>query len=881
MLSGKKTLDSNLWELLNLFRGSIEINDLIKYILVLVFLKHIDEKNKSNSNFNIIVPENCDFDSLMNLANTPTLGDEINRRLNEISIVNPILDKVFDNVDFNNTNVFGTIQNSTRIITSLLKSIDSLAGNSNSFPSNNTSVWTEAFDSLMQVRSEFSGKSFANISTPKEVCELISKLISFKSLSRIASIYDPTCGSGDLLASISNQINSKVEIFGQEINPDQVLFAKLNLLIHGISDFQIELGDVLNAPIFKDSNNELMRFDYVVANPPFNLKMWNHNQGYDSFDRWNENTGIPPTNSGDFAFLLHIVNSLKINGVGACIVSNGTLFREGEERTIRKYLIEKGFIKGIIGLPAKLFFGTGIPSSIIILNKQLDSSRNDIFIIDASSEHLSERLINRLSSENIERIVDTWKDRRELSGFSRLVSYKEIVENDFSLNIPRYLINIEEFIVPDGSELVELSSFLSILPRTRANNESGKLVRISDLANDSFLYTIDLNSLSSGEANRNFLMLNSPALLISKRFNKLKPSFCNASSDNPVYISPEIEAFSINENSIELSYLIIQLNSDYVTKQVESFSVGAVMPSLRRQDIMRLNIVVPSLEQQFSLVRQKALAEGARIQSDKAKIESLQLQKTIDTLLKERLNDFQWKLHDIRNGELLNLKGQVVALEMFAEANPSIFNKVFNEDSSTTALSSIKEIYNSVQRLAVFLSDLYNASDDAGKKEDINILDFITEFCVDQLNTNGDLFEIDYADVNKIKNDFEIDAILISANKKDLQSVFSNVFENAIRHGGFVDSNKVNRLKIAISLDAKKQRITVGFLNNGKESNISEIDYFADGGKAGSNGGTGKGGHIIKVLVERNNGKAFQKNWENGEAGEYNFEVGIEFNYKK
>jgi hypothetical protein len=326
--------------------------------------------------------------------------------------------------------------------------------------------------------------------------------------------------------------------------------------------------------------------------------------------------------------------------------------------------------------------------------------------------------------------------------------------------------------------------------------------------------------------------------------------------------------------------LILQLNSDYVVKQAESFSAGSIMPSMSKQDILKLKIVVPDLNTQESIIRQKALAEGAKIQSDKSKIEAFQLQNTIDALLKERMNDFQWKLHDIRNGELLNLKGQVVALEMFADANPNFFNHIVDEDSNSSILNSIKEIYNSVQKLAVILSDLYDASDNVSIKQDIDIFDFIKDFCDNQLKSNSNLFEIDYTDIEKIKIDFDIIDLVISVNKNDLNRIFRNIFENAIRHGGFEESNNINKIKIELSLDSKKEIVSIAISNNGKPSKISEIDYFADGGKAGSSSNSGKGGHIVKVLTERNNGKVFQNNYSIEENSGYTFEVGVQFNYK-
>jgi type I restriction enzyme M protein len=516
----------------------------------------------------------------------------------------------------------------------------------------------------------------------------------------------------------------------------------------------------------------------------------------------------------------------------------------------------------------------------MVLENTENIVNDGIFFIDASSEFVKDNFTNKLTVDGVNKIIDTWLNQILVPEFSKFISKEEIIENDYNLNIPRYLSNIENFQIPEGSILMELNDFLVPVRKIRHNNESGKIIRISDLSDNPFLFNISFDNLQAMEVNRNFFKISEPALLISKRFNKLKPSFCNASINNPVYVSPEIEALSISDSRIDLAYLILQLNSDYVVKQAESFSVGAAMPSLSRQDILKLKIIVPDLNLQESNIRQKSLVEGAKIQSDKNKIEAFQLQSTIDALLKERMNDFQWKLHDLRNGELLNLKGQVIALEMYADTNPQFFNHMIDEESNTTISSSIKEIYNSVQKLALTLSDLYDTSDNVSVKEDIDILVFLKNFCEQQLETNGNLFEIDYSYIDKIKNDFDIVDLVVSVNKNDLNRIFTNIFENAVRHGGFEESNQVNKIKIELSLDSKNELITIAILNNGKPSKISELDYFADGGKAGSTSNSGKGGHIIKVLTERNSGKVFQNNYSTEEAGGYTFEVGVQFNYK-
>jgi len=880
MLNISSKVKNYFWNSLNQFRSIIEISRLKNYLLTLVFLKFITEETKKNEGFQFSLPDELNFDSLFELANNPYLGDEINKRLRRIAELHPTLRDVIDFNDFNDITSVRDSRTNTEALHDLIRLIHSSDKSFDFNNSNETNIWADLFDSIVLMFAELSGKSFLDMTTPKEVNQVIAKLLNIDEGKGEVSVYDPTCGIGNSFISIAENYENHINFYGQEIVSELVSIAKMNFIIHDINSYELEEGDVLNNPKFIETGIQLKKFDYVVSNPPFNLKSWNHRNEFDYFNRWNSNTGIPSNNNADFAFVLHVLASLKQGGRAIVVVPHGILFRGGSELNIRKYLILNGYLKGIIGLPSKLYFGTGIPSCMMVFENSEIDSNDGVFIMDGSSEFVKDKFTNRITDEGIAKIIETWTNKKQVAEFSRLVTIQEIAFNDYNLNIPRYLANIDDLKIPEESKVVELSSLLKTASRMRAENEIGKVVRFSDLATDSFSYDIDLNSLKLNDTNRSYLKLEEPAILISKRFNKLNPSFCRASVDNPVFILHGIEAFTIVNNSIDLSYLILQLNSEYVAKQAESFSVGATMPSLTRQDILKLKVIIPDFQTQDSIIRQKALAEGAKIQSDKSKIETFQLQNTIDSLLKERMNDFQWKLHDIRNGELLNLKGQIVALEMFADANPQLFNAVIEEDTNTTIISSIKNIYNSVQKLAIILSDLYDVSDNVSIKEDIDILEFIKDFCVTQIDNNNNLYEIDYSDIEKIKIDFEIIDLVILANKNDLQSIFTNIFENAIRHGGFIVSNQINKIKIELSLDSRKEVISVGVLNNGKPSNISEIDYFADGGKAGITSNSGKGGHIIKVLAERNNGKAFQNNYTIEEASGYTFEVGVQFNYK-
>jgi type I restriction system adenine methylase HsdM len=895
MSKSSDRLRNDFWRSLTNNHRIDELNILKSYIFILLFLKHIKDNENVSKELKLTIPEGCDFGTIQEIADYDVsyighdikIGEEINSRLDLIAKTNPLLEGVVNFVDFTNTNALGEGYDQNIVLGKIIRLIEDYEYDLKASNGLSNTTWIELFDFLNQSFVENIGRHSVGFPAPNELGVLIAKLFNSKK-NTVNSLYDPVLGTGNLLFSTIQEIDNEVAVYGEEINFESVFLAKLKFLFHGFSNYNFQTNDVLKSPSFrkKEKNLEelfkpmLRKFDYIVSCPPFNVKNWCIDPTGDLFERWNSITGIPPKNNADFAYVLHILNSLKDNGTGVCVVSNGALFRSGAEREIRRYLVENGFIKGIISLPAKLFYNTSIPCSIIILGKQSNENNSGVFVIDASSEFEAQRFINKLSPENISHIADAWVNRTEDNKFSRLVSIDEIIENDFNLNIPRHLVSIEEFNVSKDSKVVELAELLNTVPRTRTVNETGLLIKISDLASDQFVFEIDLHVLTLSEVTKSFIKLETPSLLLSKRFNKLKPSFCKASKELPVFIAPEIEAYTLKENCIDLSYLVLQLNSEYVTKQLESLSNGGIMPNIKKDDILKLKITVPSLEKQDSLIAQKALAEGARIQSDKNKIESLQLQSTIDTLLKERMNDFQWKLHDIRNGELLNLKGQIVTLEMFAEANPQIFSTVIDDNSNATLLTSVKDLYTSVQSLALILADLYDTSNTVGEKEDIGLLEFIANFCENQLKLNKGLFDINYSVIDKLKQDYDTQDFIISFNKKDLQAIFTNIFENAIRHGGFEETSQSNQIKFDLVVDSKKETIAIAILNNGRISNITEIDFFADGGKAGTTGNSGKGGHIIKILTERNQGKVFQKNYTAEEAFGYTFEVGIELKYK-
>ena len=287
-----------------------------------------------------------------------------------------------------------------------------------------------------------SGKSKGQFYTPAEVSRIMAQIIGIHevSTSNNTTVYDPACGSGSLLLKVGDEASAKVTLYGQEKDSATSGLARMNMILHDNPTAEIKQGNTLAKPLFMTDDGQLKTFDYVVANPPFSDKRWTTgvNVQQDPFDRFTT-YGEPPAKQGDYAYLLHIVRSLKSSGKGACILPHGVLFRGNAEAVIRENLVRKGFIKGIIGLPANLFYGTGIPACIIVIDKENAHNRKGIFMVDASSGFIKDGNKNRLRDQDLHKIVDVFNKRLEVPKYSRMVSFDEILKNGYNLNLPRYI----------------------------------------------------------------------------------------------------------------------------------------------------------------------------------------------------------------------------------------------------------------------------------------------------------------------------------------------------------------------------------------------------------------------------------------------------------
>lgn len=435
----KSQLYSSLWKSCDELRGGMDASQYKDYVLVLLFIKYISDRYAGVKFAPIVVPLGASFKDMVALKGKATIGDDINKKIiQKIEEANPMLGKIA--VDFNDNVKLGGGKDMVEKLTKLIAIFENPALDFSKNRAEGDDILGDAYEYLMRHFASESGKSKGQFYTPAEVSKIIAKVIGIAS-TKVATptVYDPACGSGSLLLKIADETDKNVTLFGQEMDNATAALARMNMILHDNPTSTIERENTLSTPLFKDGN-QLKTFNFVVANPPFSTKSWTNGVDAedDKYGRF-EGFGIPPEKNGDYTFFLHILRSLKQAGKGAVILPHGVLFRGGSEATIRTNIIRRGYIKGIIGLPANLFYGTGIPACIIVIDKENADSRKGIFMIDASKGFIKDGNKNRLRNQDLHKVVDVFNKQLEIPKYSRMVSVAEIEKNEYNLNIPRYI----------------------------------------------------------------------------------------------------------------------------------------------------------------------------------------------------------------------------------------------------------------------------------------------------------------------------------------------------------------------------------------------------------------------------------------------------------
>ncbi|EMJ39798.1 type I restriction-modification system, M subunit [Helicobacter pylori GAMchJs117Ai] len=464
----KSELYSSLWSGADSLRGGMDASEYKNYVLNLLFLKYISDKAKNNRDSEIEVPQGCFYEDILALEGDKEIGDKLNKIIAKIAERND-LKGVIDSVDFNDNTKLGEGKAMTDTLSNLVKIFADLSLGAHGALDDD--LLGDAYEYLMRHFASESGKSKGQFYTPSEVSLLLSLLLGIDENTRQdKSIYDPACGSGSLLLKASSLAGKKgLTIYGQEKDISTTALCKMNMILHNSATADIAKGgsSTLSNPFFI-KNGMLQTFDYVVANPPFSLKNWTDGLSIDpkskqvindSFNRFED--GTPPEKNGDFAFLLHIIKSLNPTGKGAVILPHGVLFRGNAEGVIRKNLLMKGYIKGVIGLAPNLFYGTSIPACVIVLDKENAHARKGVFVIDASKDFKKDGNKNRLREQDVQKMIDTFNAYKEIPYYSKMVSLEEISANDYNLNIPRYIAAKQEL----EKDLFALINSPSYLPK--------------------------------------------------------------------------------------------------------------------------------------------------------------------------------------------------------------------------------------------------------------------------------------------------------------------------------------------------------------------------------------------------------------------------------
>lgn len=464
----RKELNAIVWSACDTFRGAIDPSEYKNYILTMLFIKYLSDLKKDRlaelkerygenterleralERERFVIPEGYDFYSLYDQRDEDNIGELINIALTKIEDANKRkLDGVFRNIDFNSEAALGQTADRNRRLKQLLEDFADERLDLRPSVIGNRDIIGDVYEHQIALFAADAGKKAGEFYTPAEVSTLLAKLVKAQPGDQIC---DPACGSGSLLIKVAKEIDGKdFFLAGQESNGSTWALCRMNMFLHNMDSARIEWCDTINNPKLIDED-ELMRFDVVVANPPFSLKKWGYSTAKtDKFNRFHR--GMPPKSRGDYAFISHMIEiALEGKGKVGVVVPHGVLFRGGAEGTIRRKLIEENLLEAVIGLPEKLFYGTSIPAAIMVFNKgrkpwgRADTDRDQhVLFIDASEDYADGTRQNTLREKDIEKILSTFEAFEEVEKYAYPATLEELKENDFNLNIPRYVDTFEE-----------------------------------------------------------------------------------------------------------------------------------------------------------------------------------------------------------------------------------------------------------------------------------------------------------------------------------------------------------------------------------------------------------------------------------------------------
>lgn len=504
----KSELYSMLWEACNKLRGGVEPSRYKDYVLVLLFFKYVSDRYKGQPFAEFTISKGASFEDLIAAKGKSDVGERVDKIIQKFLEDNRLQGSLPD-VSFNNPEELGSGKELVDKVSGLIAVFQNPAIDFKNNRASGDDIIGDAYEYFMMKFAQESGKSKGQFYTPSEVSRIIARLIGIGDIKQMptkkCTLYDPAAGSGSLLiraadeAPVDENGDSIVTIFGQEKYPDTAGLAKMNFILHNKGTGEIKSGNTLSTPQYLDEFNELKKFDFIVMNPPFSDKSWTDGikPSEDKYKRF-DGYSIPPEKNGDYAWFLHVLKSLDSNGKAGIVMPHGVLFRGNSEETIRIEVLKKRYIKGVVSLPPNLFYGTGIPACIIIIDKEDAETREDIFLIDASRGFKKDGSKNRLREQDIEKIVQTFINRDVIKGYSCTVKYSDVLEqNGGNLNIPRYIQKIDDTLPQNiaahlkggipGTDIDSLKKLWGIAP-----NLKQEIFTCTDVAHD--VYTLALPS---------------------------------------------------------------------------------------------------------------------------------------------------------------------------------------------------------------------------------------------------------------------------------------------------------------------------------------------------------------------------------------------------
>lgn len=803
-MSSKFSLHSyiNLFEALNSFRGKFSINELEEILVSLVFLRFIKEVPND-----YLLDESIDLFSYRYLDSDYRLssGDiDLNNIFNKFESDNPQFEGIFSSFEFNSKFKNKDFKNVIFQLIKLLSNFDFHEVDFENF-----------FDDILKGVINSQGKGFDSLQ-PKELSDLMLHFIPFK---QHLSVYNPFSG----LSSLGLNLPEDSLYFGEEKSNKIWAYSKLRLLAHKVKNKNI----IHNVDVFESWSTNDISFDFIVTNPPFNLKV------NDFDDRFDVDDCFYIKNNANSFIVSQCYKRLTPEGKAVIALPNSFLNSQNiKEKALREYLTKQGALEMVISLPGGILNYTSIPFNILVLSNS--SEKKKPTFVDARQCFKEVSRSNKVL--DLDRIYSILNSDNE---FKKKVKLADIIENDFSFIPGRYLSAPLKLELEPGYELKTLGSLTELIGRQRPEpGLKGRFIKIRDLSDNVLTYQKDFNNLEPAEipssGNGFASILEENTLLLSLRWKTLKPTFYTKSESKVFYPSYAISALKVNETLVNLDYLILELEKDYVLHQIEAERKGSSIPFISRDRLLGIEIKVPSLEQQ------KTDVKHVRDTIVNAKLKELGLEEQFAQLKKEQTEDLSLKKHNIMQ-HLNNMQSSLDSLTLFMEQNNGVLeaDKVIYPKFGTTVAKRFQRLAESLSEAIYFVDNITNEIS-FNSPEFVDANELLT-ICKEKGIQNEHFAFDPFFDKNTFIIDGEEQKPIIMFSKQDFFELYNNILENAILHG-FIDSSKKYLFKTELKYDQELNKVVISFLNNGKPfpKGMSER-YQIKGEKAGATGNKGIG----------------------------------------